>query len=117
MFLLIHLLFFFSTLDPPKAKLNSTLGKDSVLINATDAYFISKVEGVTLIGGRCLNKEGAYFKVRGFIPMKFKNFIIFSILIIINNYHYDIYVVFDIPELPFVFSFRCLLICFINILT
>ena len=115
MFLLFHLLFF-STLDHPKAKLNSTLGKDTVLINATDTYFISKVYGVTLIGGRYLKEEGAYFKVRGFIAMKFKNFVIFPFLLIMNNYDCDIYILFDIPELPVVFIFCCLLICFIYIL-
>ena len=58
------------------------------LITDPGAYLVSKFQGETLIGGRRLNEGGTYFKVRGIIPMKFQNFVIFFFQVAINNYPY-----------------------------
>ena len=56
----------------------------SPLISASSAYLILKLEGKRLKDG------GAYLKVKGIIPMKFQNILVFFLQITVNNYHYGI---------------------------
>ena len=58
--------------------------------HTSDAYFISKLEDATIIGGWHLKDRGVYCKVRGVIHMKFQNFVIFCFQITEDKYHYDI---------------------------
>ena len=57
------------------------------LISAVSTYLISRPYGVALIAGWHLKEEDAYFKAKGIIHMKFKNFVIFSFQTTINNCH------------------------------
>ena len=56
------------------------------VISALGVYLISKLAGAALLGG--LIEDGAYFKVRTAIHMKFPDFVIFFFQITISSYHY-----------------------------
>ena len=60
------------------------------LISASGTYLILKLWGAALIGGRCLKEGAPYFKAKGIIEKKFQNAVIFSFLITVNSYYYDI---------------------------
>ena len=58
------------------------------VISALGAYLISKLAGAAHLGGWRLIEDGAYFKVRTAIHMKFPDFVIFFFQITISSYHY-----------------------------
>ena len=50
---------------------------------------------MVLIAGQCLKEGDPYFKVREIIPMKFQSSIMFYSQITLNNYHYDIDLIYS----------------------
>ena len=60
------------------------------LISVASAYLILKPCRAALIGGRPLNKESVYIKVRGYIHIDFESVLIFSFLKTMKEIPYDI---------------------------
>ena len=75
------------------------------VISTLDASLISNSLGLVLIGGR------SSFQSKN-SSMKFQNFVIVSLQITINNYHFD--VVLYIPKLLLIFIVS-LVLCFFHI--